>query len=115
MHRRYLQWCVPALLLVLLALTWSAPPTWWWHLAGTIALAAGTSPPGSTPDALLVERGKRLFFQETFEGNGRTCATCHRAERHFTIDPAFIATLPATDPLFVAETQAALAKLEDRA
>lgn len=49
------------------------------------------------------ERGRLLFFNETFEGNGRTCGTCHPAENNFTIDPAFIATLPPENPLFVAE------------
>jgi len=46
-------------------------------------------------------------------GNGRTCGTCHRAENNFTIDPAFIATLPADDPLFVSEFNTDLAELED--
>ena len=66
------------------------------------------SPPD--PQADLVARGERLFFEETFDGNGRTCATCHRAEENFSISPAFIATLPADDPLFVAEFTPALAK-----
>jgi cytochrome c peroxidase len=61
----------------------------------------------------LVGRGAQLFFNETFGGNGRTCGTCHRAENNLTIDPAFIATLPATDPLFVASNNANLAQLED--
>jgi hypothetical protein len=56
--------------------------------------------------------GAGLFFRETFDGNGRTCASCHRAERNFTIDPEFIASLPANDPLFVAEFNPALANLE---
>ncbi len=51
----------------------------------------------------LVKKGEELFFDETFEGNGRTCGTCHPAENNLTIDPAFIATLPDNDPLFVAE------------
>ncbi|MDQ3580289.1 MAG: hypothetical protein M3495_01060 [Pseudomonadota bacterium] len=51
----------------------------------------------------LVAKGRDLFFKETFDGNGRTCGTCHRAENNLTIDPAFIATLPNNDPLFVAE------------
>ncbi|HXV50251.1 MAG TPA: hypothetical protein VEB61_15700 [Candidatus Binatia bacterium] len=51
----------------------------------------------------LIARGEKLFFEETFQGNGRTCGTCHPAENNFTIDPAFIATLPPNDPLFVAE------------
>jgi hypothetical protein len=56
--------------------------------------------------------GGNIFFRETFNGNGRTCASCHRVERNFTIDPAFIATLPPNDPLFVAEFNPALANLE---
>jgi mono/diheme cytochrome c family protein len=55
------------------------------------------------PDPLVAE-GERLFFEETFDGNGRTCGTCHRAEDNFTLSPALIATLPPDDPLFVAET-----------
>ncbi|MBL8150505.1 MAG: hypothetical protein JNN15_11320 [Blastocatellia bacterium] len=51
----------------------------------------------------LIEDGKKLFNEEKFKGNGRTCATCHPASNNFTIDPAFIATLPPNDPLFVAE------------
>ena len=51
--------------------------------------------------------GARVFFDETFGGNGRTCGTCHPAQNNFTIDKPFIDTLPATDPLFVAETKKA--------
>lgn len=61
---------------------------------------------------LAVCAGARVFFDETFDGNGRTCGTCHRVENNFTIDPAFIATLDPSDPLFVAETDPALADLE---
>jgi hypothetical protein len=49
-----------------------------------------------------------LFFTETFNGNGRTCGSCHREENNFTIDPVFIATLPKNDALFVAEFNPAL-------
>jgi cytochrome c peroxidase len=49
--------------------------------------------------------GADIFFKENFNGNGRTCGTCHRVERNFAIDPAFIARLPSTDPLFIAENQ----------
>src|SRR5438132_11070587 len=59
-----------------------------------------------------ISRGARLFFEETFRGNGRTCGTCHPANNNFTIDPEFIAALPANDPLFVAEFNPALAQLE---
>jgi cytochrome c peroxidase len=63
--------------------------------------AVAENPLGSL-DA-LISSGANLFMNGTFNGNGRTCASCHRAENNFTIDPAFIATLPADDPLFVAE------------
>ena len=61
----------------------------------------------------LVDEGERLFFEETFGGNGRTCGTCHRDDNNYTIDPRFIATLPASDPLFVAERNPALRTLEN--
>jgi hypothetical protein len=51
----------------------------------------------------LIARGEKVFFEEKFQGNGRTCGTCHPAENNLTLDPAFIATLPKKDPLFVAE------------
>ena len=56
--------------------------------------------------------GADFFFRETFNGNGRTCASCHAVKNNFTIDPAFIATLPGSDPLFVAEFNPTLANLE---
>lgn len=56
--------------------------------------------------------GTDLFFREPFGGNGRTCATCHPAAHNFTIDPTFIATLPTTDALFVAENSTVLVQLE---
>ncbi len=48
----------------------------------------------------VVGDGADLFFRDTFGGNGRTCASCHPQDNNQTIDPAFIATLPSTDPLF---------------
>jgi cytochrome c peroxidase len=68
----------------------------------TLSACQSSAPlPGSTE--ALIARGKELFFNETFNGNGRTCGTCHPEENNFTIDPAFIATLPDDNPLFVAE------------
>ena len=75
-------------------------------VTGTLANNIETTDP-------LVARGAQLFFNETFGGNGRTCGTCHRADNNLTIDPAFIATLPQSDPLFVAENNPALANLEN--
>ena len=72
--------------------------------------ACETTPDPPDPQQQLVERGRDIFFDETFDGNGRTCGTCHREDNNFAIDPAFIATLPDDDPLFVAETNPDLMK-----
>jgi hypothetical protein len=87
--------------------------TWAFLPAGftLLTLCASCSQGGATesqlqavnPQEALIARGRDIFLNETFNGNGRTCATCHREEDNFTIDPAFIATLPPDDPLFVAE------------
>jgi cytochrome c peroxidase len=62
--------------------------------------------------AKLVAQGRQVFLNEKFGGNGRTCGTCHVESNNFTIDPKFISSLPQSDPLFVAETNPALASLE---
>ena len=77
-------------------------------LASLLMLGACKSPPPSDPSQQLIDRGGELFFNETFAGNGRTCGTCHPRENNFALDPAFIATLPADDALFVAEFNADL-------
>jgi hypothetical protein len=77
---------------------------------GVLALAACGSEVAPDPDQALVARGEEIFFEETFEGNGRTCGTCHRREDNFGLTPAFIAGLPDDDPLFVAETNPMLAE-----
>jgi cytochrome c peroxidase len=59
--------------------------------------------------AKLIAEGRQLFVNEQFNGNGRRCGTCHVESHNFTIDPEFIATLPPSDPLFVAESNPALA------
>lgn len=74
-----------------------------------ILLSGCPEPPPVLQNALIAE-GRVLFFEETFAGNGRTCGTCHPAENNLTIDPAFIATLPDDDPLFVAEFNPDLAQ-----
>ena len=76
-------------------------------LTGTagLSLTAGRQPPGSVRgplrndeaggdrDAILrhlasYELGKAIFFEETFQGNGRTCATCHDPMEGFSTTPA---------------------------
>jgi cytochrome c peroxidase len=59
--------------------------------------------------------GADIFFRETFNGNGRTCGSCHPANNNFTIDSQSVSALHASnpsDPLFVFETNPDLAQLE---
>ena len=82
-----------------------------------VAAAQASALVPSTPEGLcnsdprvwdgLVSRnvciGARLFFDETFGGNGRTCGSCHPVGNDYTIDRTSIQALPASDPLFVSE------------
>jgi len=59
--------------------------------------------------------GADIFFRETFNGNGRTCGTCHAVANNMTIDRNFINDLHQKnplDPLFVFENNPDLAQLE---
>jgi cytochrome c peroxidase len=59
--------------------------------------------------------GADIFFRETFEGNGRTCASCHPVANNTTIDVPFVTALRAaspSDPLFVFERDPNLTNLE---
>jgi len=79
------------------------------HLQSTSSTASSS---GSVKLDRLISQGADLFFNGKFGGNGRTCGTCHPASNNLTIDPDFIASRPANDPLFVAEFNPALANLE---
>lgn len=70
-----------------------------------VAVADGILP-AHYPNAGMINLGRSIFFNETFNGNGRTCGTCHPEDNNHTLDPKYIATLPDTDPLFVAERPA---------
>jgi cytochrome c peroxidase len=85
--------------------------------AAGIPMDAVTLPLANDVESIdpVVRAGSQVFFNETFGGNGRTCGTCHRREANLTITPALIATLPKSDPLFVAENNPALAQLENTA
>lgn len=50
----------------------------------------------------LVARGRSLFFEETFAGNGTTCGTCHADADGLALSPATVASRSSTDPLFLA-------------
>lgn len=78
-------------------------------LAAAYLLGRPAAPPALTPEQRQIVEGRELFFNETFDGNGRTCGTCHPAGNNFALDSEFIATLPDDDPLFVAEFVPALA------
>jgi hypothetical protein len=71
---------------------------------GVIPDGGGSGEGGSLTNLdILINQGRTLFFSEQFNGNGRTCGTCHREDENLAISPEFIATLPANDALFVAE------------
>lgn len=74
----------------------------------TASAQIGPIPNPSTPQQILITQGRQSFFNDTFNGNGRTCGTCHRENNNLTIDAEFIETLPPNDPLFVAEFTPAL-------
>src|SRR5262249_16759190 len=62
------------------------------------------------PAATQVAQGDSLFNGETFQGNGRTCGSCHIASLNFALPPGNIqsrfSTVSATfDPLFIGETK----------
>lgn len=85
----------------------------WQRVVETISPTAsaqiGPIPNPQTRLEAMITRGRLSFFNETFNGNGRTCGTCHRENGNLTIDAEFIADLPPNDPIFVAEFIPALA------
>jgi hypothetical protein len=83
------------------------------RLLGAILPAAHAQKIEEDPLTVSIEEGRRLFFEEQFNGNTRTCGTCHPAGNNFTIDPTFISTLSPLDPLFIAENNTQLAGLEN--
>ncbi|HKY27126.1 MAG TPA: hypothetical protein VJM12_04190 [Pyrinomonadaceae bacterium] len=77
-------------------------------ISPTALAQIGPIPNPSTPQEVLITAGRQSFFNDTFQGNGRTCGTCHREDQNLTIDAEFIEGLPPNDPLFVAEFTPAL-------
>ena len=60
--------------------------------------------------ATQVAQGGNLFNGETFQGNGRTCATCHISTLNFALPPSniqarFSSVSSTFDPLFIGETK----------
>ncbi|PYP86487.1 MAG: hypothetical protein DMG65_18755, partial [Candidatus Angelobacter sp. Gp1-AA117] len=61
------------------------------------------------PVATQIVQGENVFNGETFQGNGRSCATCHVASLNMALPPSNIqsrfSTVSSTfDPLFIGET-----------
>ena len=76
----------------------------------TLLISACKNPVPPTEPPSQVELGEQIFLNETFDGNGRTCGTCHRPTDNFGLTPSFIATLAEDDPLFIAEIKPELAE-----
>ncbi|HWZ41827.1 MAG TPA: hypothetical protein VNW97_00040 [Candidatus Saccharimonadales bacterium] len=61
------------------------------------------------PVAGQVAQGQTLFNNETFQGNGRSCASCHVANLNLALPPGNIqsrfSAVSTFDPLFIAETK----------
>lgn len=56
----------------------------------------------SFPSATQVEQGRILFLEETFNGNGRTCGSCHTPQDSFGLTAETVSTFDDNDPFFVA-------------
>ena len=65
----------------------------------SVALASTAAAQLTPAQANLILQGFQVFNTQTFNGNGRTCTTCHIPEDDYTISPADIAGLakPAHD------------------
>jgi len=65
-----------------------------------LLLSAACAPDGSGDGSALdpVEAGRALFTSETFDGNGRVCATCHVLEGFGTLTPELVQAKWEEDP-----------------
>ena len=54
---------------------------------------AVSAEPINRDESLLIDEGFRIFNEETFEGNGRTCGTCHVPSEQYSIGTQFIKNL----------------------
>ena len=73
-------------------------------LTGAVVNVSGQGA-SATANGTAVSEGKKLFEQETFGGNGRTCRTCHSVQTG-TVSPEDAQQLAKThpdDPLFRAD------------
>jgi cytochrome c peroxidase len=79
-----------------------------WILIGVLAGCGGAAPSedavvGATQSDLSARGGEAIFDHVTFEGNGRTCSTCHTDRSAGALSPEEVQARYAedpTDPLF---------------
>lgn len=56
----------------------------------TLLLSAAASAEMTVDEMELIDEGFKVFTEEEFDGNGRTCATCHVPNESYNIFPATI-------------------------
>jgi hypothetical protein len=80
----------------------------WWSIVVIHALASLALSQNAwafdVKNAELIDKGFHVFTKETFNGNGRTCSTCHIPKDDYTISPADLPTLSAHDRNLVLAT-----------
>ena len=82
----------------------------WSIITILVLLALGTIGSASAwafdvKSAKLVDKGFKLFTKETFNGNGRTCKTCHLPQHDYGLAPSDLASMSAHDRNLVLATK----------
>ncbi len=67
-------------------------------------LASAANAQMTVEEMQLIDEGRDVFDNETFDGNGRTCGTCHIAKEAYNIFPATIKKLRGDDKKLVFAT-----------
>ena len=70
-------------------------------VASTNMAASPTARAFDVDTARSVDTGFQIWTTEQFNGNGRTCGTCHMSAHNYTISPADIAALSPSDRALV--------------
>jgi hypothetical protein len=73
-------------------------------LASVLFFLFSTGQAQAQTDFKLIDDGFRIFTQETWNGNGRTCGTCHRPEESYNIFPSTIKMLSKKEQALVFAT-----------
>lgn len=70
-------------------------------LASVLCFLFSTGQAQAQTNHKLIDDGFRIFTQETWNGNGRTCGTCHRPEESYNIFPSTIKMLSKKEQALV--------------